>query len=78
MCIVTRTVKDEAELIRFARSPDGMAVPDLARKLPGRGLWVSLDRKVLDQAIAWYGTCDRRFGGSSSFPSVSDYSLKAS
>lgn len=52
MCIVTRTVKDEAELIRFARSPDGMAVPDLARKLPGRGLWVSLDRKVLDQAIA--------------------------
>ena len=52
MCIVTRTVKDEAELIRFVRSPDGAAVPDLARKLPGRGVWVSLDRKILDQAIA--------------------------
>lgn len=51
MCIVTRTVKDEAELIRFVRSPDGVVVPDLARKLPGRGVWVSLDRKVLEEAM---------------------------
>jgi predicted RNA-binding protein YlxR (DUF448 family) len=51
MCIVTRTVKDEAELIRFVRSPDGMAVPDLARKLPGRGVWVSLDRRILAEAV---------------------------
>ncbi len=52
MCIVTRTVKDEAELIRFVRGPGGVVVPDLARKLPGRGVWVSLDAKLLDQAIA--------------------------
>lgn len=52
MCIVTRAVKDEAELIRFVRSPAGVVVPDLARKLPGRGVWVSLDRRLLDQAIA--------------------------
>ena len=52
MCIVTRTVKDEAELIRFVRSPDGVVVPDLARKLPGRGVWVSLDARLLEQAIA--------------------------
>jgi len=52
MCIVTRTVKDEAELIRFVRSPDGVVVPDLARKLPGRGVWVSLERRLLDQAVA--------------------------
>lgn len=52
MCIVTRAVKDEAELIRFVRSPDGVVVPDLARKLPGRGVWVGLDRKLLDQAMA--------------------------
>jgi predicted RNA-binding protein YlxR (DUF448 family) len=51
MCIVTRAVRDEAELIRFVRSPDGMAVPDLARKLPGRGVWVSLDRQVLAEAV---------------------------
>ncbi|WP_421696303.1 RNA-binding protein [Aestuariivirga sp.] len=52
MCILTRQVKDEAELIRFVRSPDGVAVPDLARKLPGRGIWLSLDRELLDQAIS--------------------------
>jgi predicted RNA-binding protein YlxR (DUF448 family) len=50
MCIVTREVKDEAELIRFVRSPDGVAVPDLARKLPGRGVWVSLDRRKVAEA----------------------------
>lgn len=52
MCIVTREVRDEAELIRFVRSPAGVVVPDLARKLPGRGVWVTLDRKLLEQAIA--------------------------
>ena len=51
MCIVTREVKDEAELIRFVRSPGGVAVPDLARKLPGRGVWVSLDRGILADAV---------------------------
>lgn len=51
MCIVTRVVKDEAQLIRFVRSPQGLAVPDLARKLPGRGVWVSLDRAVLGEAV---------------------------
>ena len=29
MCIVTRTVKDEADMIRFVRGPDGVVVPDL-------------------------------------------------
>jgi len=33
---------------------------------------------VLDQAIAWYGSCDRRFGGSSTKLSFVDSSLKAS
>jgi len=51
MCIVTRVVRDESALIRFVRSPDGSAVPDLARKLPGRGVWVSLSRPVLQEAV---------------------------
>jgi uncharacterized protein len=51
MCIVTREVKDEARLIRFARSPDGIVVPDLLRKLPGRGVWLSLERGKLDEAV---------------------------
>ena len=41
-------------------------------------LWPSFTPAVLDQAIAWYGTCDRRFGGSSTKPDFVDSSLKAS
>ena len=51
MCILTREVKDEAELIRFVRAPDGEVVPDLARKLPGRGVWVSLNRQTLADVL---------------------------
>jgi len=40
-CIVTRDKRDPAELIRFVASPDGVATPDLKRKLPGRGAWVA-------------------------------------
>jgi predicted RNA-binding protein YlxR (DUF448 family) len=51
MCIVTRETRGEAELIRFVRGPDGSVVPDLARKLPGRGVWVSLSRARLAEAV---------------------------
>ncbi|MEW6454395.1 MAG: RNA-binding protein [Pseudomonadota bacterium] len=49
-CVVTRTVKPIDELIRFVVGPDGV-VPDLKRKLPGRGLWITADRKILADAI---------------------------
>src|SRR5690349_4782327 len=41
---------DEARLIRFVAGPDGVVVPDLARKLPGRGLWVAADRASVETA----------------------------
>lgn len=41
---------DEARLIRFVAGPDGVVTPDLARKLPGRGLWVAADRASVEQA----------------------------
>lgn len=50
MCIVTREVKDEDQLIRFVRGPDGEAVPDLKGSLPGRGVWVSLSRGKVAEA----------------------------
>ncbi|MGQ0483785.1 MAG: RNA-binding protein [Hyphomicrobiales bacterium] len=50
MCIVSREAMDEALLIRFVRSPAGEAVPDLARKLPGRGVWVALSRARVAEA----------------------------
>ncbi len=51
MCIVTREVLDEARLIRFVRGPDGAVVPDINRKLPGRGVWVSLSRARVAEAV---------------------------
>jgi uncharacterized protein len=51
LCVVTRAVKPVDELIRFVVAPDGSVVPDLKRKLPGRGVWVSATRAVLAEAI---------------------------
>ena len=48
--IVSGEVMEEARLIRFVAGPDGAAVPDLARKLPGRGLWVAADRLSVEAA----------------------------
>jgi predicted RNA-binding protein YlxR (DUF448 family) len=40
----------EARLLRFVASPDGIVVPDLARKLPGRGMWVEANREAVTAA----------------------------
>lgn len=48
--IVTGEVQDEAQLLRFVAGPDGVVTPDLARKLPGRGLWVAADRASVETA----------------------------
>ena len=49
-CIVTREGLSQDEMIRFVRSPDGTAVPDVAGKLPGRGAWVKAERASVDEA----------------------------
>jgi predicted RNA-binding protein YlxR (DUF448 family) len=51
-CIVTGEVLAEGHLIRFVADPDGRVVPDIAAKLPGRGMWVSAERAILERAIA--------------------------
>jgi predicted RNA-binding protein YlxR (DUF448 family) len=48
--IVLGEATDEARLIRFVAGPDGAVVPDLARKLPGRGVWVGADRDSVSTA----------------------------
>jgi uncharacterized protein len=50
-CIVTRKAGSADELIRFVAAPDGSVVADLKRNLPGRGCWVSADRKTVELAI---------------------------
>ncbi|AUH64703.1 RNA-binding protein [Paracoccus zhejiangensis] len=49
-CIVTGEVQPKRGLVRFVLGPDNMVVPDLAEKLPGRGVWVVADRAAIDKA----------------------------
>ena len=49
-CAVTRERDYRAKMIRFVVAPDRSVVPDLAAKLPGRGIWLSARRDVLDTA----------------------------
>ncbi len=51
-CIVTGEIRPKKELIRFVAGPEGSVVPDLAGKLPGRGLWLSARRDVIHTACA--------------------------
>jgi len=56
--IVSGEVMPEDRLVRFVAGPDGSIVPDLARKLPGRGLWVEARRETV-QAAAKRGAFSR-------------------
>jgi predicted RNA-binding protein YlxR (DUF448 family) len=51
MCAVSREVRPIDELIRFVVAPSGEVIPDLKRKLPGRGLWVSASRRMVAEAV---------------------------
>jgi uncharacterized protein len=51
-CLVTREVKERDRMIRFVLDPAGQVVPDVDGRLPGRGMWLSADRNVLNRAIA--------------------------
>lgn len=50
-CAVTRAVRPLDELIRFVVDPDGRVVPDLKRRLPGRGASVTAARDVIAEAV---------------------------
>jgi hypothetical protein len=50
-CALTRTLKPVDQMIRFVVGPGGDVVPDLKRKLPGRGIWITATRSSLDEAI---------------------------
>jgi len=52
-CVLTGARLAKEAMIRFVVGPDGTAVPDLAARLPGRGMWLSAQGSVLE---------DRRLG----------------
>ena len=51
-CIVTGVLAERSALLRFVVGPDGRLVPDVAGKLPGRGLWLTPRRDIVATAIA--------------------------
>ena len=51
MCALTRVEKPVAELIRFVLGPDGVLVPDTEAKAEGRGVWISLSREAVAEAV---------------------------
>jgi predicted RNA-binding protein YlxR (DUF448 family) len=66
-CIVTGESKPPERLIRFVVGPDRTLVPDLARELPGRGVWVTADRAHVAEAVKkrLFGRAFARAGGPS-------------
>jgi predicted RNA-binding protein YlxR (DUF448 family) len=61
LCVWSRKVQPVSEMIRFVVGPDGTAVPDIKRKLPGRGIWITAAREALAEAIR-RGAFARGFG----------------
>ncbi len=51
-CIATGDSQPVSGLVRFVVGPDGQVVPDIAGKLPGRGIWVAADRAAMDKAVS--------------------------
>jgi predicted RNA-binding protein YlxR (DUF448 family) len=51
LCIATRQVRPVSALIRFVVGPDGAVVPDVKRRLPGRGVWITARRCLVEEAV---------------------------
>src|SRR5689334_4080784 len=51
LCIATGEVRPVGELIRFVIGLDGNVVPDVKRRLPGRGVWIAARRHLIEEAV---------------------------
>jgi predicted RNA-binding protein YlxR (DUF448 family) len=51
-CVVTRERLPKERMIRFVLGPDRTVVPDVAARLPGRGIWLSARGDVIETARA--------------------------
>jgi predicted RNA-binding protein YlxR (DUF448 family) len=66
-CVATGERTGESRLVRFALDPQGVVTPDVAAKLPGRGVWVLADRQALE-AARLKGGFQRGFKGAAKAP----------
>lgn len=51
-CIATGESLPIAKLVRFVVGPHDVLVPDVDGRLPGRGLWLSADRSMIETAAS--------------------------
>lgn len=49
-CAICRAKSDKDSLIRIVRSPEGRAVIDTVKKLPGRGVYICPDEECISKA----------------------------
>ena len=49
-CIVTRRRASPDAMLRFVLGPDAVVVPDIRRRLPGRGVWVTASEATVAEA----------------------------
>lgn len=50
-CVVSQTTAPRATLLRLVASPDGVLTPDVAARLPGRGIWFTPTRAAIAEGI---------------------------
>jgi len=50
-CAVTGALRPKDRLIRFVLNPDGVVVPDLKEKLPGRGVWLTAAHDTVAEGL---------------------------
>lgn len=50
-CIVTGKILEKDKLLRFCVGPDNEIIPDFKKKLPGKGIYVSNSKVLLEKAV---------------------------
>ncbi len=70
-CLGCREVKPKDELLRFVLDPEKNVVPDLAKRLPGRGAYTCYRRSCLEAAVV-KRQFSRSFKGEARTPSAVD------
>ena len=50
-CIASGVARPREEMLRFVADPQRRLTPDIAGRLPGRGIWLSADRDSVKRAI---------------------------
>lgn len=70
-CLGCREVKPKEELLRFVLDPEKNVIPDLAKRLPGRGAYTCYRRSCLEAAVS-KRQFSRSFKGEAIAPSAGE------